>query len=124
MGARPLPNLDAPSRNGVPLAPNLRHLAEARNNLDLSDVRVHVGHEATHLGAAAFTTRSDIYLAPGNERLVGHELTHLIQQREQGGLVVPALAGSLVELNEQNSVPAGSDSVPPTEAAAVDGAYL
>ena len=124
MGAQPLPKLDAPSRDGIPLAPNLRHLAEAMNNLDLSDVRVHVGHEATHLGAAAFTAGSDIYLAPGNEHLTPHELTHVVQQRGHHGPAEPALAGNLVDVNSDNSVPAGSSNIPPTEAAAADGAYL
>jgi hypothetical protein len=57
---------------------------------DFSDVRVHVGSEAASIGALAFTLGPDIYFAPqqyqphtlqGRE-LLGHELTHVLQQRE------------------------------------------
>jgi hypothetical protein len=57
---------------------------------DFSDVRVHVGNDAASIGALAFTLGSDIYFAPeqyqphtlyGRE-LLGHELTHVLQQRE------------------------------------------
>jgi ribosomal protein S18 acetylase RimI-like enzyme len=54
-----------------------------------ADVRVHVGNEATSIGALAFTHGSDVYFAPGRYqpnttaglRLIGHELTHVVQQR-------------------------------------------
>lgn len=53
------------------------------------DVRVHVGPQATSLGALAFTHGSNIYFAQGQynpqtaqgQRLLGHELTHVVQQR-------------------------------------------
>jgi hypothetical protein len=53
------------------------------------DVRVHVGNEAPSIGALAFTHGSDVYFAPGQYRpntlhglkLIGHELTHVVQQR-------------------------------------------
>jgi hypothetical protein len=56
---------------------------------DFADVRVHVGNEASSLGALAFTHGSDLYFAPGQynpltpqgQRLLGHELTHVVQQR-------------------------------------------
>ena len=58
--------------------------------VDFSDVRVHVGHEAPAIGALAFTLGSDIYFAPGQyepltqrgQELLGHELTHVVQQRD------------------------------------------
>ena len=57
---------------------------------DFSDVRVHVGPEASSIGAIAFTWGSDIYFAPGQynpdtmqgRMLLGHELTHVVQQRD------------------------------------------
>jgi hypothetical protein len=56
---------------------------------DFSDVRVHVGQEASSIGALAFTYGSDLYFAHGQydphtshgQRLLGHELTHVLQQR-------------------------------------------
>jgi hypothetical protein len=57
---------------------------------DFSDVRVHVGPEASSIGALAFTIGTDLYFAPGQyephsprgQELIGHELTHVVQQRE------------------------------------------
>lgn len=57
---------------------------------DFSDVRVHVGNEAAAIGALAFTHGSDLYFAHGQynpmsvhgQRLIAHELTHVVQQRE------------------------------------------
>jgi GNAT superfamily N-acetyltransferase len=48
-----------------------------------------VGNEATSIGALAFTHGSDVYFAPGQYqpntanglKLIGHELTHVVQQR-------------------------------------------
>jgi hypothetical protein len=56
---------------------------------DFSDIRVHIGHEATSLGAIAYTWGSNIHFAPGQysphtiqgQKLLGHELWHVVQQR-------------------------------------------
>ncbi|MCK9919344.1 DUF4157 domain-containing protein [Microbacteriaceae bacterium K1510] len=56
---------------------------------DFSDVQVHVGPEASSLGALAFTQGANLYFAPGHYspatplglQLLGHELTHVVQQR-------------------------------------------
>ena len=56
---------------------------------DFSDVRVHVGNEASTIGALAFAHGTDLYFAPGHynpqtthgQKLLGHELTHVLQQK-------------------------------------------
>ena len=56
---------------------------------DFLDVRVHVGQQASSIGALAFTLGSNIYFAPGQynpqsvhgQQLLGHELAHVLQQR-------------------------------------------
>lgn len=56
---------------------------------DFSDVLVHHDHSATMLNARSYTLGSHIYFAPGQyspytqsgQRLIAHELTHVIQQR-------------------------------------------
>jgi hypothetical protein len=76
-------------RRGSPLPEALRRSAEALLHEDLSDVRVHVSSAPGRVGAVAFTTGSDIYFAPRRYdpgspeglRLLGHELTHVVQQR-------------------------------------------
>jgi hypothetical protein len=57
------------------------------------DVRVHTGETSDALNrqvtAKAFTTGNDIFLRsdsnPGDEKLVAHELTHVVQQRSMTG---------------------------------------
>jgi hypothetical protein len=63
---------------------------EAAFSADFSSVRVHVGPQASRIGAIAFTTGNDIYFAPGQyqpdtisgQQLLGHELAHVVQQRQ------------------------------------------
>ena len=62
---------------------------ESALGADFSDVRIHVGSEVTSVGAIAFTWGTDIHFAPGHynphsiqgQQLLGHELTHVLQQR-------------------------------------------
>ncbi len=74
---------------GAPLPPPVQRKMEAFFGADFSAVRVHVGPQAQQIGALAFTRGSDIYFAPGHymphhshgQRLLGHELAHVVQQR-------------------------------------------
>ena len=86
---------------GEPMSPPVRHKMESSLGADLSDVRVHLGHEATLLGATAYSTGSKIFFAPGQyqphetagEQLLAHELAHVIQQTNSR---VSSLAPGLV----------------------------
>ncbi|PTL83705.1 DUF4157 domain-containing protein [Vitiosangium sp. GDMCC 1.1324] len=79
-----------PSQQGLPLPDPLRHAAERLFQTDLSQVRIIVSPLARRLGARAFTSGLKIYVdpsqyTPGTEQwlqLLGHELTHVVQQRE------------------------------------------
>jgi hypothetical protein len=74
---------------GSPLPDDVRRSAEELLGEDLSDVRVHVMSAAARAGVVAFTSGSDIYFAPRRYdprspeglHLLGHELTHVAQQR-------------------------------------------
>jgi hypothetical protein len=74
---------------GQPLPPAVQAHMEGVLGANFADVRVHVGNEASSIGALAFTHGSDVYFAPGQYqpntshglKLIGHELTHVIQQR-------------------------------------------
>jgi hypothetical protein len=78
------------SRQGLPLPVPLRHVAERLFGTDLSQVRIIVSPVARRLGARAFTTGANIYVDPAQYspdseqwvRLLGHELAHVVQQRE------------------------------------------
>jgi len=56
---------------------------------DFSGVRVHEGTAAQTIGALAFTLGEALHFAPGlydpasraGMKLLGHELTHVVQQR-------------------------------------------
>ena len=82
---------------GKSLPPTLLQKMEAAFVADFSAVRVHIGPQAARLGAVAFTMGNDIYFEPGRyqpdsmhgQELIGHELAHVIQQR-QGRVRIPA----------------------------------
>ncbi len=109
----PLQVVQARSRNGIsvtplpavqlqvlgqgrPLKSGIRQTLESFFQADFSGVRVHEGPVAQAMGALAFTLGKDIYFAPGlydpttreGVELLGHELAHVVQQRE-GRVVNP-----------------------------------
>ena len=78
-----------PKSGGWPLPREVQTKMESALGANFSDVRIHVGPEATAIGAIAFTWGTDIHFAPGQynphthegQALLGHELTHVVQQR-------------------------------------------
>lgn len=84
------PGLIRPSGGGRPLPDSVRTKMESFFGADFSDVRIHVGPEAPSIGALAFTMGSSLYFAPGQynpdspqgQALLGHELAHVVQQRQ------------------------------------------
>jgi hypothetical protein len=77
---------------GAPLDPALRQQMEQRFGHDFSRVRVHVGpaaeQSARNLNAGAYTLGQDVVFGAGRfepqtqqgQRLIAHELTHVVQQ--------------------------------------------
>jgi hypothetical protein len=71
---------------------------------DLTSVRVHVGPQAPSIGALAFTNGSNLYFAPGQYQphtsrglyLLGHELAHVVQQRQGRVIGIPGSDLSVV----------------------------
>lgn len=82
---------------GERLPQDIRELMEARFGEDFGDVRVHADEEAAtstvELGAKAYTVGRDIYFGQGmyaptgpeGQRLIAHELTHVVQQDRASG---------------------------------------
>ena len=78
---------------GAPLAPTVQRRMEGAFGHSLADVRIHADGESDTLNrsldARAFTLGSDIFLGreatsagmDGGDRLLAHELTHVVQQR-------------------------------------------
>ena len=77
------------SGGGDRLPAETRAHMESAFGTDFSDVRVHQGGRTGALGALAYTQGADIHFAPGQydpssqsgRELLGHELTHVVQQR-------------------------------------------
>jgi hypothetical protein len=78
-----------PRSGGYPLPDQVRAKMETAFGMDFSDVRVHVGQEASSIGAIAYTWGTNIHFAPGQynphtlqgQKLLGHELWHVVQQK-------------------------------------------
>ena len=89
------------SGGGAPLAAHTRTMMEDRFGHNFDDVRIHsdgaAAEAARNIHAHAFTTGRDIYFGQGRyephtiggQKLLAHELTHVLQQRQ--GVVQPGL---------------------------------
>jgi hypothetical protein len=74
---------------GAPLPAPLAAQMGAAFSTSFADVRVHEDASAGQLGAAAYARGNDLHFAPGKydpdseagRELIGHELTHVVQQR-------------------------------------------
>jgi uncharacterized protein DUF4157 len=92
----PLIVQEALRSSGEPLNPRVRDFMGSRFGHDFSLVRVHVGGEAADAAAAvrarAYTIGRDIFFGAGEyapasregQRLLAHELTHVMQQQAPG----------------------------------------
>ena len=95
---------DTGNRTGMP--DKVKTKMERAFNADFSDVRIYEGDQATSVGALAYTQGTDIHFAPGKyrpeteegQKLLGHELTHVIQQKE--GRVKPTTKVNGVSVND------------------------
>jgi hypothetical protein len=93
------------SGGGAPLDADTRGLMEERLGQDFSDVRVHTGQKADEsarsINAQAYTVGTDVvfgsgHYAPGTDtgqRVLAHELTHVVQQKAGPVAGTPAPGG-------------------------------
>jgi Domain of unknown function (DUF4157) len=93
------------SGGGSPLDTDTRSLMEDRLGHDFSDVRVHTGAKADEsarsINAMAYTVGSDVVFGSGHyapdtatgQRVLAHELTHVVQQRAGPVDGTPAAGG-------------------------------
>ncbi len=91
---------------GEPIPDSVRGRFETAFGANFSDVRIHRGStQATGIGATAFARGTDIHFAPGRFdadsssglAVLGHELTHIVQQRA-GRVAVPQGKGTHVNV--------------------------
>jgi len=88
-----------PTGGGSAMPAPLQKKMEGSFGADFSSVRVHEGGQASSLGAMAYAQGDDLHFAPGQyqpgsqggQALIGHELAHVVQQR-QGRVSAPGQA--------------------------------
>ena len=103
--------VQAKSENQTGIPDNVRQRMEDSFGTDFSSVRVHPeSTKAPEVGALAYTQGTDIHFAPGQfkpdtsvgQQLLGHELTHVIQQAE--GRVQPTTEVGGMPVNDNESL--------------------
>jgi Domain of unknown function (DUF4157) len=108
---------------GQPLEPEVRGLMESHLGADFGDVRIHTDHAASEsaraISAQAYTVGSDVVFqsgryepaSPGGQRMLVHELTHVVQQRSgpvdgtpaEGGISISDPSDRFEQAAERNA---------------------
>ncbi len=97
------------NKTGMP--DNVKSKMEESFNTDFSSVTVHSNSsKAPQVGALAYTQGSDVHFAPGQfspdsssgQQLLGHELAHVVQQRE--GRVQPTTEVAGLPVNDNKDL--------------------
>jgi hypothetical protein len=104
------------STSGHPMSPATRGFMESRFGQDFSQVRLHTDEKAAEsahvVGALAYTVGRDIAFATGQyapetrsgQRLLAHELTHVVQQRGHRGILQAySIAGAADDIHEREA---------------------
>lgn len=98
---------ETPNRTGIPM--QMKREVESRTGLSLDDVRVHyASSRPAGLGALAYTQGSQVYIGPGQERHLRHELGHVVQQKR--GLVRPVGTVGGLPLNDDPALERQAES--------------
>lgn len=72
---------DSP-RNTTGIPDKMKHQFEAYSGMSFDGVQVHYNSDKPRqMQALAYTQADHVYVAPGQERHLGHELGHIVQQR-------------------------------------------
>ncbi len=103
--------------NKTGIVDGLKSRMETLHNADFSSVRVHQNSsKAASVGARAYTQGSDIHFAPGQfssamtgPKLLSHELTHVVQQRE--GRVQPTTTVNGMAVNDNPGLEKEADNM-------------
>jgi hypothetical protein len=102
---------------GAEMPEDVRAKMEAAFGMDFSPVRVHEGPHAEAIGALAYTRGTDIHFAPGQyqprsqrgQELLGHELTHVVQQSQ--GRVQATTQAKGVDINDDAALEREADEM-------------
>jgi hypothetical protein len=112
---RPVQQKQSPS-SGMP--EDVQGKMEGAFGQDFSDVKIHANSsQSTEMGALAHAQGNEIHFAPGQynpssqsgQELLGHELTHVVQQRE--GRVQPTTSVGGAAVNDDKSLEKEADEL-------------
>lgn len=110
---------DTPKANRTGIPDPIKARFEALSGLSYDDVRVHYRSESpAQLQAYAFTRGNEVFIAPGQERHLPHELVHIAQQKS--GMVQPTRYIAGVPINDDASLESQAEALrfPSAQAAA------
>lgn len=94
-------------QTGIPEC--LKARVEERSGISLDSVRVHYNSPApAAVHAYAYTQGTQVYLGPGQEKHLGHELGHVVQQMQ--GRVRPTGSVNGLPLNDEVSLEREADT--------------
>ena len=108
----------AKSDSPTGMSDGLRGKMENSFSSDFSDVNIHTNSiQAKDIGALAYTQGNDMHFAPGQyspdtqtgQELIGHELTHVVQQRE--GRVEPTTEVNGMAVNDNHGLESEADNL-------------
>jgi hypothetical protein len=105
-----------PGHTGHQLPNPFRQRMESSFRQDFSSVRIHEGPQAPSIGAVAYTRGTDIHFAPGTyqpesvigQAMLGHELTHVVQQRTGQ---VPFVPTNALHINDDPALESEADTL-------------
>jgi hypothetical protein len=81
------------------LSDTLKARIEKLSGIPMDDVKVHYNSpKPIQIGALAYTQGTNIYIAPGQEQHLPHEVWHVVQQKQ--GRVMPTVQAQRVGVND------------------------
>lgn len=96
MKKEPVPCKSSP-RNTTGIPDRLKQRYESYLGMTFDGVRVHYNSDKPgQMQALAYTQADQVYIAPGQERHLGHELGHIVQQRRGQVRATGSLNGQAV----------------------------
>lgn len=95
------------NRTGIP--DTLLQKAEQKSGMSLRDVRVHYNSpEPENIQAYAYTRGNEVFIGPGREQYLSHELGHVVQQKQGRVLANSSVNG--LPLNDEAALEKEADN--------------
>ena len=96
--------------NNTGLPENVKNNTESISGISLDDVKVdYNSNKPAQLNAHAYAEGSNIHVAPGQEKHIGHEAWHVVQQKQ--GRVKPTTEVGGVPINDDKSLESEADKM-------------